>query len=158
MDPRRATMAGDPSRIIWMMIVLTAAQAIKRCALDAYGLLQFDPGKDVLGTVIGFSIGLFLWTGLIWKFMHTVNPNAPRWSKFVELYLTTSLILVVYTLISVLHLAATGGQRWQSGWLMWPLIDKFTQLAVFIIVSWIVTHKYSVAPAPLISPGSRGVV
>ncbi len=158
MNLQRTTMAGDPSRIIWMMIVLTVAQVIKRWALDDYGLLRFDLGKDVLGTVIGFSIGLFIWTGLVWKFMRAVNPNAPRWSKFVELYLTTSLILVAFTLFNVEHLMATGGQRWQSGWLTWPLVDKFTQLVVFITASWMVTHKHSAAPAPLISPGSRGAV
>ncbi len=157
MDPQRTAMAGNPSLIIWMMIVLTVTQVIKRWAFDAYGLLRFDLGKDMLGTVIGFSIGLFLWTGLVWKFMHVVNPNAPRWSKFVELYLTTSLILVVYTLFNLIYLV-TVGEQLQRSWPTWPLVDKFMQLAGFITASWLVTRKHSVAPAPLISPGSRGAV
>lgn len=158
------TVAAPSGRREWSLktvMVVLAILILFQVAQQAYLIsLGFGFGPNVLGPLVAYPVGALIWTMLVYKIAHGLNPNVPKFSRYLELYLVTSLLMAG---VLILHLAVN---LWSSADPGNPIFGppyriymygKLVHLLVFFIAGIRISLVEAAAPPPRLSTGRGGV-
>ena len=144
--------------IVGLVVVYALIELYRGWAFASYNADLYPmPGIGIwVVNAAVFFTGVFLWSSVAHGIAKQITAEPPAWSKFVELYLLTSLVITMLVIYRVTALQLNGHLLFSRPF-EWVLMTKGLHLLMFGIPTTAIIRAHARKPAPLVSTRGGGL-